>query len=56
MASQIPPTQWRFSGEKMTCFILIILGNFHKDLFNLEWTKCRVLWHDQQNKIQMQVI
>lgn len=45
-----------YVGEKMTCFILNILGNFCKDFCNLEWPKYWVLGIDQQNKIQMQVI
>lgn len=40
----------------MTYFMLIVLGNFHKNIFNLEWPKYEVLWIDQQNKIQTQVI
>ena len=31
------PLSKNYLGEKMTCFMLIVLGTFHKNIFNLEW-------------------
>lgn len=39
------PLSKNYLGEKMTCFMLIVWGNFHKNIFNLEWS-----YNDQNMK------
>lgn len=39
------PLSKNYLGEKMTCFMLIVWGNFHKNIFNLEW-----IYNDQNMK------